>query len=155
LFHIVLKFNPKLIVLTNYPNDDENSLPSQTYFSLLTTHSQLSVDWADKWTASEISSALEPDNKIVENKANVITAGLKGSYSIEQVCAVFDYLFNNWNYKRDPDGKEYFREASLTVTTLTGDCEDYAIAMVSLLKALGGDGRIICVSGHAYPEVYI
>ncbi|HEY3249504.1 MAG TPA: hypothetical protein VGK25_00155 [Ignavibacteria bacterium] len=116
---------------------------------------QTSQDWSDKWMAYSISSALEPGSKTVIRTAKAITENYPGGYSVAQACAVFDYLFNNWIYMRDPGGKDYFEEASIGVKTLTGDCDDYAITMVSLLGALGGDGRIICVSGHAYPELYV
>ena len=43
----------------------------------------------------------------------------------------------------------------MSVYTYTGDCDDYATLMVSLIKSLGGEGRVICVSGHAYPEIYL
>jgi hypothetical protein len=105
--------------------------------------------------ASDISSAIKPESKSVIKKAKAITENCPGDYSIQKVCAVFDYLFNNWNYMRDPGGKDYFEDASVCIKTLAGDCDDYAILMVSLLKALDGDGRIVCVSGHAFPEAYI
>ena len=121
----------------------------------VSTFSQFTKEQEDALTALGISIAIEPDDPSVSKKTQEITANYKGSDYIQMVCAVFDNVFRQWNYQRDPGGMEYFEKAGVSVHTYTGDCDDYATLMVSLIKAMGGEGRVVCVSGHAYPELYL
>jgi transglutaminase-like putative cysteine protease len=109
----------------------------------------------DELTALGISQAIEPKNSSVIKRANEITEAYKDSDYIQNICAIFDDVYRKWNYQRDPGGMEYFEKAGVSVYTYTGDCDDYATLMVSLVKAIGGEGRVVCVSGHAYPEIYL
>ncbi|MBK7572688.1 MAG: transglutaminase domain-containing protein [Bacteroidetes bacterium] len=72
-----------------------------------------------------------------------------------------------WKYVEDPRKNEYYSSASntLTKTGLTGDCDDFAILMYSLITAIGGEARISFAwkkipdsdtyFGHAFTEVDI
>ncbi len=117
--------------------------------------SQFTKSQAEELTALGISSAIEPDNPAVKNKAQDLTSAYRDSAFIQNACAVFDNIYRNWNYQPDPGGMEYFEKAGVSVYTYSGDCDDYAILMVSMIKSLGGNGRVVCVSGHAYPEMYL
>jgi len=121
----------------------------------LNSYSQFSEEQMDKMTAIGINDAIEPSGEPVLNEAQAISSKYPGDYSMNQICAAFDFINAGWNYKNDPDGLEYFEKGSDAITSLMGDCDDYAIAMSSLIQALGGDTRVICVSGHAYPELYL
>lgn len=116
---------------------------------------QFTKSQIDALTAMGITAAIEPDHSAIKQKARELTENYNERDFIENVSAVFDNLYRNWNYQRDPGGMEYFEKAGVSVYTYTGDCDDYATLMISLIKALGGDGRVICVSGHAYPELYL
>ncbi|MBL8016036.1 MAG: transglutaminase domain-containing protein [Ignavibacteria bacterium] len=121
----------------------------------LSVSAQFTKGQIDELTAMGISAAIEPENAAVRNKANELTEAYRNKDFIQNVCAIFDNVFRNWNYQRDPGGMEYFEKAGVSVYTYTGDCDDYATLMISLIKSLGGDGRVVCVSGHAYPELYL
>lgn len=123
--------------------------------SSLSSYSQFTKRQIDELTAMGIAAAIEPDNSAIKQKARELTEYYNERDFIHSVSAVFDNLYINWNYQRDPGGMEYFEKAGVSVYTYTGDCDDYATLMISLIKALGGDGRVICVSGHAYPELYL
>jgi hypothetical protein len=107
-----------------------------------------------QFTAFSIYNAMDLKSMAVKDKAYTLTADYANDYT-EQVITLFDYMYYNWKYESDPNGIEYFAPAAKTLETMTGDCDDYAIVMVSMLSSLGGDGRVICVSGHAYPELYL
>lgn len=123
--------------------------------STLPLQAQFSKSQIEELTALGISKAIEPVHPAVIDKTNEVTRDYKGIYNIKQIAAVFDHVFRGWNYSRDPFGLEYFEKAGVSVYTMTGDCDDYAILMVSMIKSLGGEGRVVCVSGHAYPEVFL
>lgn len=118
-------------------------------------YSQFSKKQLDELTALGVSGAIESDHPAVIDKSNEVTKNYTGGYNIFQVASVFDHVYRGWNYSRDPFGLEHFEKAGVSVYTMTGDCDDYAILMVSMIKSLGGEGRVVCVSGHAYPEVYL
>jgi hypothetical protein len=106
------------------------------------------------YTALGLTKALNYKSGSVKAKAYEIMDKYPGNFNVMQVSAAFDFLYTNWNYIPDP-GYEYFEDANSVIESLDGDCDDYAIGMVSLIQALGGEARIVCVSGHAYPEVLL
>jgi hypothetical protein len=118
-------------------------------------YAQFTKKQIDELTALGISQAIDHEHPAVVERSLEVTKNYRGSYNILQVAAVFDHVYTGWNYSRDPFGMEHFEKAGVSVYTMTGDCDDYAILMVSMIKSLGGEGRVVCVSGHAYPEVYL
>lgn len=124
-------------------------------FLVQSLKAQFTKGQIDQLTAAGIYDALEPENTFVRAKAEEVTEDFYESDYIYSVCSIFDYVYRGWNYSSDPGGMEYFERAGVSVYSMTGDCDDYAILMISMVKSLGGDGRIICVSGHAYPELYL
>lgn len=127
------------------------ALPLLTFISF----SQFTKEQVDALTALGISSAIEPNNPVVINKTVDITSDYRDSSFILKACIVFENVYRNWNYQPDPGGMEYFEKAGVSVYTYSGDCDDYAILMISMIKSIGGTGRVVCVSGHAYPEIYL
>jgi len=121
----------------------------------LNIYSQFTKSQIEELTAKGIYNAIESKNYSVLKKAHELTDNYTDKSYIQSVCNIFDYMYKNWNYQRDPGGMEYFEKAGVSVHTLTGDCDDYATLMVSLIKSLGGEARVVCVSGHAYPELYM
>lgn len=92
--------------------------------------------------------------------ANQLAGRSKGVFSIEQVCEIFDYCYKKWRYVNDPAGQDYLARASESIfSSLTGDCDDFAILIASCILACGGDACIVYANGsngcHAYPEVNI
>ena len=72
-----------------------------------------------------------------------------------QSCAICKYVNEKWYYVSDPSGEEYFAKASESIRSFKGDCDDHAIVLSSLIKAIGGETRIVLADGHAYPEIKI
>ena len=73
-----------------------------------------------------------------------------------QGCAISEYVYENWHYLRDPQGKEYFQSSTETIKYgLRGDCDDYAILIASCIKNIGYKARIVITKGHAYSEIGI
>lgn len=105
-------------------------------------------------TAEYMLKAMDYSDSLVRKDADNILIKYPGE-PINQICATFDFLYHKWQYRPDPDGREKFYKASTTLKTFKGDCDDYAIAMVSLLVAEGGMGRVVLVTDHAFPEAYI
>lgn len=119
-----------------------------------------------------INSAVDPENTLTRNKAVEIASDAPGSYNIDQICYIYKYIRDNWEYVSDPRGVDWISSGSNTIQLANtigarqdvvvagvGDCDDYAVLMASLIEAIGGTTRIVLAynerSGHAYSEVYV
>lgn len=101
-----------------------------------------------------------PKTKGFANKLAGKASLSDGTFNIEQLCEIFDYCYSKWRYVNDPKGSEYLAKASETIaSSLTGDCDDFAILIASCMLAIGGDVCIVTAQGptggHAYAEVDI
>jgi len=110
--------------------------------------------------AKEMAKRIDYTNPIVRDLAVRLASKYPGERNIMQVQAIYEYVYRNWKYVSDPRGFEYYAYASETIrNNFAGDCDDYAILMSALVKAVGFSPRIIIAcdksSCHAYPEVYI
>lgn len=110
----------------------------------------------------KIIDAVNFDNPKVRNFALMATTkhfthvkGFREYRRIIQCFAVFKEVRNRWNYVNDPKGKEYIAYASESLQHFSGDCDDHAILMSALVRAVGGTPRIIHTGGHLYPEMLI
>ena len=114
----------------------------------------------------EIEKRVEVGNQKVVDKAASLAQRFPGDHSVEQVCEIFEYLKNNWNYTGDPRCGEFYRYANQTIRlgeeigrAGAGDCDDFAILMAALIENIGGTTQINLVydewQGHAYTEVCI
>ncbi len=112
-----------------------------------------------------VNSRVEPN--IVHEQAIGIAGKYSGDYTIEQICAIYGDLKDDWHYVPDPRGMDYFNyaNASLKVGERSncigaGDCDDFAILMSALIESIRGTTRIVLArnnttGGHAFTEVYI
>ncbi|CAM3620163.1 hypothetical protein FSS13T_17830 [Flavobacterium saliperosum S13] len=110
----------------------------------------------------KIMDAVNFDNPKVRNFALMATTkhftqvkGFREYRRIIQCFAVFKEVRNRWNYVNDPKGQEYIAHASESLQHFSGDCDDHAILMSALVRAVGGTPRIIHTGGHLYPEMLI
>ncbi len=119
-----------------------------------------------------IEAAVDPENTITRNKAVEIASDAPGPYNIDQICYLYKYLKDNWEYVSDPRGIDYISSGNNTITLAekiaarqnrsvagAGDCDDYAVLTASLIEAIGGATRVVLAygagQGHAYTEVYL
>lgn len=113
----------------------------------------------DRKNLERIKQAMDIDNEVTRGFALSLAAQYPGEYSIDQVCRIYEYLYKNWKYVSDPRGQEYFANASNSIINdLSGDCDDFAILMATMLESIGGKTRISFAhgpeGGHAFAEVY-
>jgi hypothetical protein len=101
-------------------------------------------------------------NPTTRDFAVKIAGKSSGAYNIGQICKIFATVCPpNWKYVNDPLENEFYSKASRTIsqTNLSGDCDDFAILLYSLITAIGGKARINFVvgltGGHAFTEIDI
>ena len=74
-----------------------------------------------------------------------------------QICrqlSLIKYVKENFKYVSDPSGFDYFATPVESIALMAGDCDDYSILMASVVKAIGGNVRIIWAPRHVYPELF-
>jgi tetratricopeptide (TPR) repeat protein len=122
-----------------------------------------------------INSNVEPNDDTVYRVAHQLAAEHPGDFTIDQVDEIYSHLkYGNdsmraWSYSRDTRGVDKFNSASESLNlghqakskcVGSGDCDDFAILIASLVESIGGTTRVIfarnnSTGGHAYSEVYL
>ncbi len=92
---------------------------------------------------------LEATRSLVTN----ILANNSYVYSIQAVADAFDWVQRNIAYQDDPN--DYWQSASETLSWRTGDCEDQAILLASMIDQMGGNARVNIIDGHAFASVFV
>ena len=85
-------------------------------------------------------------SNILVNNSNV--------YSIQAVADAFDWVLNNITYDKN-DVNDYWQSSSETLAWRSGDCEDQAILLASMIDQMGGNARVNIIDGHAFPSVFV
>jgi predicted transglutaminase-like cysteine proteinase len=84
-------------------------------------------------------------SNILTNNSNI--------YSIQAVADAFDWVRDHIVYTNDPN--DYWQSATETLSWRTGDCEDYAILLASMIDQMGGNARVNIIDGHAFATVFV
>jgi hypothetical protein len=108
--------------------------------------------------APGLVAAWDPQDPTTRNLAVRLAAQHQGTFRVEQVAAIWDHVHGRWRYVNDPRGNEYFARASESIANnFSGDCDDYAVTLASMVGAIGGRTRVVVMEsprgGHAYTEV--
>lgn len=108
----------------------------------------------------EINAAMDINNPIVQGFVSDIVARHPGDTGINRVCSIFDYLCKKWKIVDYSKGIGYISPASNSISNgLTGDYDDFAILIASVIELIGGKTRIILASNdsisHVYTEVFV
>jgi hypothetical protein len=93
------------------------------------------------------------DLGVTRTIADNILTNNSGVYSIQAVADAFDWVRDHVSYADDPH--DYWQSASETLSWRTGDCEDYAILLASMIDEMGGNARVNIIDGHAFPSVFV
>lgn len=132
-----------------YVNNDEDNFNAERYLSN-----------GIKSEFEKLKIACDYLNPITRDFAVKQAGKSSGNYNINQVINIYDAIRPpNWHYVNDPDGYNYISKASNTIsrTNLSGDCDDFAVLIYSLIMSIGGEARITFAwddrSGHAFTEV--
>lgn len=88
----------------------------------------------------------------VEQLASSLRGGT-GPYNVQEIIAAFDWIRDNIAYADDPE--DVWQSPKDTMSLGSGDCEDQAILMASLVGSLGGNARVNIIQGHAFATVYM
>ncbi len=138
------------------------STPSATDMVTFTTAGGQTVCSSSRevgWLQEAFDYRVESDNPLVRGYTKRL-AMIPGLCTIEQINRIYDNLTASWKYFGDPRCQDYYQYANETLQEgYTGDCDDFAILMASMVESIGGTARVILAhgpgGGHAYAEVYL
>jgi len=93
------------------------------------------------------------DLEVVEDMADQVRDAAPGNYSLLQIIKAYEMVRSEIAYLTDEDN--HWQSPSETLELGTGDCEDHALLLSSLLTALGGSCRVNLIAGHAFATVFV
>ncbi len=103
----------------------------------------------------KVNGYITPSDPSVKALAREIAEKYPGKYNIYQVCGIFDLVSDSIIYTSEPEGEDNWQFPNETLRIKTGDCEDHAFLLASLIQALGGTARIYATDNHMFASVYI
>lgn len=111
-------------------------------------------------TGQRLAKALNPMDPVTRNAAARFAARSQGPFHVEQVAEIWSAVRHEWRYVNDPSGRDYFATARESIENgYVGDCDDFAIVLVSMVTAVGGEARVVLMEGpqggHAYAEACV
>jgi len=99
----------------------------------------------------KINELVDTNDATILQRANQI-AKYGNGYNIANVCAIFDWIRENIQYKNDTDDE--WTKPSIALYE-GGDCEEFAMLMAAMVEAIGGTARIYLTDNHAFASIYI
>jgi transglutaminase-like putative cysteine protease len=97
----------------------------------------------------------------IRQKATDLTRYLESKDWTGEVRALWEFVKNQVRYVRDIAGVETVYTPDVTLQQMSGDCDDKAVLLSSLLQAIGHPVRLVAVGfqpgdfSHVYPETLI
>jgi len=157
LSSVVISYNlsDSLDVYLSYNSKTKNIVPN------LPRESRRSSSGACQGHLTALQEACDFESSVTRNYSAKLASQSPGAFNIGQVCDIYKEVQPNWKYVNDPRSNEFFAKASSTISemNLTGDCDDFAVVLYSLITAIGGKARINFAyskyGGHAFTEVDI
>lgn len=154
----------KELVINDYTLDlKKNKVPKppEIIYEVSKHQKELIVELTKKCNYSGNKSELAEacDYKNVRNIGVILAGNSQGEFNLGQICEIWDYSRKKWRYVNDPV-TSFVSSASNTIKAdYSGDCDDFAVLICSLLISIGGEARINYAvnteSGHAFTEVNI
>ena len=103
----------------------------------------------------KVNTYITPEDPSVKAMAREIAQKYPGKYNVYQICSVFDAVSKNIAYVSEPEGVDYWQYPNETLRIKSGDCEDHAFLLASLIRDLGGTARLYGTDDHMFAAVYI
>jgi hypothetical protein len=110
-------------------------------------------------------SSYRPDDldRVVRDSENTLklvsnTVASNSCKSGDPVCqsnALFQFVRDNITYVPDPQFHDQLENPLSVLKTGGADCEDMAVLVGGLQKAIGNEARLVFIPGHAYAQVRI
>ena len=97
---------------------------------------------------------VDGDDVVIKQVANKIFS-LSCDSKICGMKAMFYFVRDNYKYVNDPVGVEYVQSARDSLFSRSGDCDDHAVLLASLLSAIGVQNKFVFTTNHVWVEARI
>jgi transglutaminase-like putative cysteine protease len=107
-------------------------------------------------SSADVKIVLAETRDQIKQVANYISA--KACKKADPVCqskALFYFVRDNINYVADENFHDQLSNPLITLKTGGADCEDMAVLVLALEKAIGNEARLVFIPGHAYGQIQI
>jgi transglutaminase-like putative cysteine protease len=104
----------------------------------------------------EVSLVVDESREDIKKVANFIAA--QSCREADRVCqskALFYFVRDEISYVPDESFHDALENPLTVLQTGGADCEDMAVLLIALQKAIGNKTRLVFVPGHAYAQVSI
>ncbi|MCX7878901.1 MAG: hypothetical protein N2510_09740 [Ignavibacteria bacterium] len=125
---IILTFN----ILSSYAQEDVQYIENLFYLGMDYNH---------------------PD--VAEFSRKLATVENDKPLTIIQICEIYRYFQENWVMITKERDYTKINKASQSLKDLKGNPDDYSVLLVSVIKSIGGDARVVVVKNRSYPEIFI
>ncbi len=152
-YEIVIKVLAKNQLTQAWNDYGESSPPSKyIYVGAKASAYEYSVTSNERTAYNMINSRV--NFEAVRDIVREVQTKQPGEYSISQIIQAYIWVRQNIEYKTDDNG-DYWQSAQETLDRRSGDCEDQAILLASIITTMGGSTRINLINEHAFPTVYV
>lgn len=104
----------------------------------------------------EVIQVIESVSGPIKQVANKISAdSCRKADAVCQSKALFYFVRDQIRYVADDRFHDALENPLATLKTGGADCEDMAVLLIALQKAIGNEARLVFVPGHAYAQVRI
>ena len=104
----------------------------------------------------EVRQVLAATAQPIKQIANFIASeACKSGDAVCQTKALFYFVRDQITYVLDPQFHDALENPLVVLKTGGADCEDMAVLLSALQRAIGNEARLVFVPGHAYAQVKI
>ena len=102
---------------------------------------------------ADYNQFLTPNDPIVKQAATFIATYGCDSSRLCQAKAEYYFVRDNFVYVSEYD--EYIQSPREMLVTKGGDCDDHAVLLANLIRAIGIPTRFVFVPSHVYVKIYL
>lgn len=119
----------------------------------------LPADFAAPFTSyssEDLKTIIANTSDTIKQVANyVASASCKKADQVCQSKALFNFVRDNIQYVSDSNFHDKLENPLAVLKTGGADCEDMAVLVLALEKAIGNEARLVFIPGHAYGQIQI
>ena len=107
-------------------------------------------------SSKKIKQVITATQNSIKQVANFVAA--KSCKKADLVCqskALFYFVRDRIQYVPDAQFNDQLENPLMVLKTGGADCEDMAVLLVALQKAIGNEVRLVYIPGHAYAQIKI
>jgi transglutaminase-like putative cysteine protease len=108
------------------------------------------------YSSEDLKTIIANTSDTIKQVANYVASNsCKNADEVCQSKALFYFVRDNIQYVSDPDFHDKLENPLAVLKTGGADCEDMAVLVLTLEKAIGNEARLVFIPGHAFAQIRI